>query len=228
MACQAAGIYSHVVSPIRSRASYHHGSLRETLISACLELIRAEGIGAVSLRRVAREAGVSPGAPYHHFADRSALLTAICVEGFRLLESRLTEARAGAASPDAALTALMKAYVRFAHEQPAYFHLMFRPELVRPDEHPDAKSAGKWAFRVLREVVEECQLAGTVPPGPAAPLIGTVWALGHGLASLWVDGPLQDRSKDLGESPEALIDQVATGMRAILAGATRAGVQLGT
>jgi AcrR family transcriptional regulator len=61
------------------RTSYHHGALREGLITACVALIENEGIGAVSLRRVAREAGVSPGAPYHHFADRSALLTAISV-----------------------------------------------------------------------------------------------------------------------------------------------------
>ena len=59
----------------QTRTSYHHGALRDELIRACVALIEAEGIGAVSLRRVAREAGVSPGAPYHHFADRSALLT---------------------------------------------------------------------------------------------------------------------------------------------------------
>src|SRR5829696_3904641 len=74
MTGQGGGTYARGMSADRTRASYHHGSLRETLVRACLDLIRAEGIGAVSLRRVAREAGVSPGAPYHHFADRAALL----------------------------------------------------------------------------------------------------------------------------------------------------------
>ena len=65
--------YARYVPVSGTRASYHHGSLREELITASLKLIEAEGIGAVSLRRVAREAGVSPGAPYHHFADRTQL-----------------------------------------------------------------------------------------------------------------------------------------------------------
>src|SRR6185437_9437420 len=76
-----------------ARETYHHGALREELITASLALIAAEGIGAVSLRRVAREAGVSPGAPYHHFADRSALLAAITVRGSALLEQSLRAAR---------------------------------------------------------------------------------------------------------------------------------------
>ena len=60
-----------------TRTNYHHGALREALLTATLELIEADGIGAVSLRQVARAAGVSPGAPYHHFPDRAALLTAL-------------------------------------------------------------------------------------------------------------------------------------------------------
>src|SRR5215211_5683383 len=85
--------YARHVPASQTRASYHHGSLREELITACVALIEAEGIGAVSLRRVAREAGVSPGAPYHHFADRSALLAAISVRGHQLLEQQLRQAR---------------------------------------------------------------------------------------------------------------------------------------
>src|SRR5689334_23891011 len=118
--------YARDVPATPARGSYHHGALREELITASLKLIEAEGIGAVSLRRVAREAGVSPGAPYHHFADRAALLTAIATDGFLLLEKRVTVAQHGAATSSAALRATLEAYVRFAHEQPAYFHLMFR------------------------------------------------------------------------------------------------------
>lgn len=75
-----------------SRASYHHGALREALLSASLQLVDAEGINAVSLRRVAREPGVSPGAPYHHFPDRASLLAALAVQGYQLLARELTAA----------------------------------------------------------------------------------------------------------------------------------------
>jgi AcrR family transcriptional regulator len=76
-----------------TRTSYHHGALRETLLDATLRLIEAEGIAAVSLRRVAREAGVSPGAPYHHFADRADLLAALSARGYELLAADLAQAR---------------------------------------------------------------------------------------------------------------------------------------
>src|SRR5215468_2482958 len=115
--------------PVQTRASYHHGALRDELIKACVALIEVEGIGAVSLRRVAREAGVSPGAPYHHFPDRAALLAALSDRGFALLAQDLTAARATADKPVAALSAMAHAYVGFARSRPAYFRLMFRPEL---------------------------------------------------------------------------------------------------
>jgi AcrR family transcriptional regulator len=210
-----------------TRASYHHGSLRATLVRACLELIRAEGIGAVSLRRVAREAGVSPGAPYHHFPDRAALLTAIAVDGFQLLEERMTAARDAAPTPAAALVALTETYVGFAHEQPAYFQLMFRPELAHPDDDPAAKDAADCSFQVLCDVVAAGQRDGSIPPGEPGALITALWALGHGLASLWVDGSLDGRAGQLAGSPEGLIGQVAAGVAVVLQGAAQAGVRLG-
>src|SRR3954468_18569644 len=103
--------YARDVPATPARDSYHHGALREELLTACVALIEAEGIGAVSLRRVAREAGVSPGAPYHHFADRAALLAAISVRGYELLEVRLRQARREAPTAAAALRAIVEAYV---------------------------------------------------------------------------------------------------------------------
>jgi AcrR family transcriptional regulator len=214
------------VSPTEQRASYHHGALREELLTASLELIRAEGIGAVSLRRVAREAGVSPAAPYHHFADRAALLAALSVRGFDLLSDRLRQARAGVDGPTGTLAALTEAYVLFASEQPAYFQLMFRPELSHPDKHPDVQAAGDAAFQVLAEVMDDCQRAGVVPAGDPAPLVTMAWALGHGLAALWLDGPLESRCVQMGTSPEALTTRVARMLEAALASAAHAGVQV--
>ncbi|MCW2939973.1 MAG: putative Transcriptional regulatory protein TetR family [Actinomycetia bacterium] len=204
-----------------TRESYHHGSLREELITACVALIEAEGIGAVSLRRVAREAGVSPGAPYHHFADRSALLTAISVRGYERLERRLRQARQLAPTAARALGALVETYVWFARDHPAYVQLMLRPELSQPAKHPEAQTAGEGAIRVLTEAVEDCQREGIVPPGDPSPLVGMVWALAIGIVTLWLDGPLEGRCVSLGTTPAGLTVQITALLESMLTGGSR-------
>ncbi len=191
-----------------TRTSYHHGALRDTLLAACLRLIETEGLGAVSLRRVAREAGVSTGAPYHHFADRSALLAALSSQGFRRLGSDLAEARAGADTPMQALTALARVYVRFSQENPGYFRLMFRPELSQPDKHPDAEAAGDAAFDVLADTIADAVAAGLLPADKADTLAAMWWSLAHGVASLWLDGQLEKRSVQLGTTAPMLVEDI--------------------
>jgi AcrR family transcriptional regulator len=183
-----------------ARTNYHHGALREALLRATLELIETEGIGAVSLRQVARTAGVSPGAPYHHFPDRAALLTALADEGFRLLAGTLTAAHEKAATPTKALEAILNAYVAFARENPAYFRLMFRPELTQPHKSATGAEAGEAAFAVLENTVAQC-----VPPADRDVVAIAMWSLVHGYASLWLDGQLDYRVAD----PAALSHRVA-------------------
>ena len=183
-----------------TRTSYHHGALRDELLSASLRLIAAEGIGAVSLRRVAREAGVSPGAPYHHFADRATLLAALSEQGFLMLAGEFAVARAATTGagggPAEVLGALVRGYVGFAQRQPAYFRLMFRPELFEPDSHPGVKAAEHAAEACLEETVADCVRAGLVPAARAGDLAVAAWSLGHGLASLWLDGQLRHYTDD--------------------------------
>ena len=194
----------------RRRSSYHHGSLREVLLEACVRLIEAEGIGAVSLRRVAREAGVSPGAPYHHFPDRAALLAAISVRGFEQLATDLRAAREKASGAREALLAMVVAYVEFARLHKAYFQLMFRPELSRPEKHPDAREAGDAAFAELTEVVATCGAAD--PDGLAVSL----WAFGHGLASLAIDGQLDHRGELWCTSADELVERAVRFLDSVL------------
>ncbi|MBF6228399.1 TetR/AcrR family transcriptional regulator [Nocardia abscessus] len=191
-----------------TRTSYHHGALRDALLAACLRLIETEGLGAVSLRRVAREAGVSTAAPYHHFPDRSALLATLSTQGFQLLGAQLAATRAEAATPLAALAALANTYVRFSRDQPAYFRLMFRPELSQPDKHPDTMAAGDAAFGVLADTIAECVRAGVLPADKADTMAVMFWGLGHGLASLWLDGQLEKRAVQFGTTAPALVDDV--------------------
>jgi AcrR family transcriptional regulator len=188
-----------------TRTSYHHGALREALLQATLELIDSEGIGAVSLRQVARTAGVSPGAPYHHFPDRAALLTALADEGFRRLATALVEAHDAAPTPSTALAALINAYVAFARDNPAYFRVMFRPELTQPHKSAEGVAAGESAFGVLDRTVDECLSAVEVEGVDRQVLAITLWSLAHGYASLWLDGQLDSHTAD----PTELARQVA-------------------
>jgi AcrR family transcriptional regulator len=205
----------------QARTSYHHGALREELIKACVALIEAEGIGAVSLRRVARTAGVSPGAPYHHFADRSALLAAIAAQGHEILERQLRVAREQSPTAARALGALIEAYVTFARDHPAHIRLMLRGELAQLDRHPETQSAGEGAIQLLTEVVKDCQREGRAPAGDPGPLVAAVWALSVGIVTLWLDGPLQGRCVELGTTPEELTRQIAALLETLL---TRSGV----
>ncbi len=190
-------------------------------MAACLDLIAAEGIGAVSLRRVGRMAGVSPGAPYHHFADRAALLAALSVRGFEMLGGQLEAARDRAGTPIEALGAMVEGYVLFARDQPAHFRLMFRPELSLPEKHPDVQAAADRVFDVLTEVVAECQRTGAAPPGDPAPVLTMSWALAHGMASLWIDGRLEHRSACYDTTPAALTRQVARALEVAVGGTCR-------
>ncbi|HWM01374.1 MAG TPA: TetR/AcrR family transcriptional regulator [Actinophytocola sp.] len=194
----------------RRRSSYHHGALREELLEACVRLVETEGVGAVSLRRVAREAGVSPGAPYHHFPDRAALLAAISVRGFERLAEQLRTARAGATGFRDVLVALVVAYVDFARRHPGYFQLIFRPELSKPDKHPDARVAADAAYGVLTDAIAECEVSD--PDGLAVSL----WAFGHGLASLALDGQLDHRGEELDTSADDLIERSVRFLGAML------------
>ena len=189
------------VNSVRKRETYHHGSLREELVEASVRLIETEGIGAVSLRRVAREAGVSPGAPYHHFADRAALLSAIAARGFDLLTQDLLDAvdtSPGASRTDDVVR-VAAAYVAFARRQPGHFQVMFRPELSQPEKHPAVQEAGDAALKVLTDLVDRLGVADPQAVGI------TLWALGHGLASLTLDGLLALKAQAWDTDPDDLL-----------------------
>jgi AcrR family transcriptional regulator len=171
----------------KRRADYHHGNLRRALIDAAAGAIARHGVDALNLRQLAARAGVTPGAPYHHFASREELLRAIAEEGFERLEADLIAARdAAGAEAQARLEALGRAYVDFAVSRPGHFRVMF---------HGDANSSGPTksglrAFHLLREAVLACQEAGAAPTGDPGALVMTAWSAVHGFATLWVDGAL--------------------------------------
>lgn len=168
------------------------------------------------MREVARLAGVSHQAPYHHFADREAILAAIAEEGFTLLAERLSSARAGAASATDMMARAGEAYVRFAFEHPAHFRVMFRADFVDMDRFPEARACGDRAFDALPEIVRATAAEGlpTTPSEMAHVVLH--WSLCHGLACLVLDGPLAKKLPELAGAREALTHDVMTIMRGLV------------
>lgn len=170
-----------------SRRPYHHGDLRRAILTAALDVIAADGPSSLSLRDLARRAGVSHAAPAHHFKDRTGLLTAIAAEGFGLLATALREA--------ADLKEAGVRYVRFAREHPAHFQVMFAPELLRADDL-ELTTGRALAGDALREAV-----SGVHPEGVDPRLAGVAaWSLAHGFATLLLgrnlEGAVGDRDPE--------------------------------
>src|SRR5689334_22188088 len=112
-------------------------AFRERIVSASTELIEEQGLGALSMREVARRAGVSHQAPYYYFADRESILGAIAEQGFRMLGEHVQRCRIAGAGVQATIVAAGRAYIEFALAHPAHFRVMFRPELVLTERHPN-------------------------------------------------------------------------------------------
>ncbi|MGF1465906.1 MAG: TetR/AcrR family transcriptional regulator [Sandaracinaceae bacterium] len=203
--------------------SYHHGDLRRALIDASLELIQQRGVQGLSLRAAARRAGVSPGAPYHHFENRSALLSAIGTDGFRILGEEMAKAAAESPDPERGqLQACGIAYVRFALKYPAHFKVMFRPELTDHDEHPELKEAGDPVFQLLVQRVMAAQELGEAPTGDPEPYVLLAWSCVQGLSSLLLDGPIGADYDKISIPPERMAEVLTSTLSALLRDAATA------
>jgi AcrR family transcriptional regulator len=200
------------------RTAYHHGDLRSALLQASLALIDESGIGALSLREVARKAGVSHNAPYHHFKDRGSLLAALVEDGFAALAQEMADARAAAPDARVRLEACGLAYIRFALKSPARFKLMFRPELTGTGAEAAVAPSSTAALDTLTTAIIEAQANSMAPAGDPKPLVLTCWAAVHGLASLLLDGPLARAQRAFATSPDKLTAVVPATLTALLTG----------
>jgi AcrR family transcriptional regulator len=162
--------------------------LKTQVLDASVQLIAENGLAALSLREVARRAGVSHQAPYHYFEDRAAIVAALVERGFTRLAERM-EAASRAGTPSQRLEQAGRAYVAFALEEPVYFRLMFRPELIDLKRFSGVERASTRAFTVLQHLVAE-QAGGRIGQVKKASLVSMHWSLVHGLATLLLDGPL--------------------------------------
>jgi AcrR family transcriptional regulator len=187
------------------RRSYHHGNLREALVDAALDLIAEKGPAGFTFAEAARQAGVSPAAPYRHFRDRDALMADVAKRGFERFEKQLATAwDEGRPDLRQAFERVGKAYLAFARDEPAYFSAMFESGLS-VSEHRELQDAGDRAFAVLRGACEALVAAMPAAGRPPAMMMALhVWSLSHGIASLFARGDAARRALPM--TPEDLLE----------------------
>ena len=164
--------------------AYHHGNLRQALIDAAVSLVHEHGPDAVSVRQVARLAGVSSGAPFRHFADKTGLMIAVAEDGLEKLSAEMLQVMSDAPSdPAEQFRSMGMAYILFAVHHPAHFRVMHRPAYSA-----SIRGAMDVARAHMRTLIVAGQEAGTVAEGDPERLLLTAQALVYGTARMFVDG----------------------------------------
>jgi len=179
---------------------YHHGNLREALIGAALALIARKGTAGFTFAEAARFAGVSPAAPYRHFRDRDELMASVAVRGFEQFAVALARAwDEGRPTPFIALDRLGKAYLEFARAQPSFYSAMFEAG-VPVSADPALREASERAFAVLRGAADKVCAAMPAGRPPALMVALHIWAMAHGIASLFGRGDGAQRAMPISAS----------------------------
>ena len=181
-----------------SRPTYHHGDLRAVILTEAARLVAARGPDRVSLRELAREAGVSHAAPAHHFTDRRGLFTALAAEGFGLLAAALAAAR-----PSFLEAAL--AYVRFAIEHPGHYRVMFDKSLLDSSNRELAAAQAAAGDELSRGVASPPDRHANADPAGAEL---AAWSLVHGFSMLWLNDAVNARVK--ATDPMVTVERIAT------------------
>ena len=189
---------------------YHHGDLHDALLKAAERVLEREGLGGLTLRAVAREAGVSPAAPTHHFGDLTGLVSELAAIGFRQFNAAMVVAGSTEGTGLEKAMARAKAYVAYAQAHPGMYGLMFRTErldMTRPSLHEAASASFAGLAGAIGASRQE-QISGEVLSLDQAAAIARAWSLVHGFTTLLLDGRLTDIVKRLpkGNDAETLLD----------------------
>ncbi|MCK1745539.1 TetR/AcrR family transcriptional regulator [Bradyrhizobium sp. 139] len=194
----------------KTEPPYHHGALREALLEAAERVLERDGLAGLTLRAVAREAGVSHAAPTHHFGDLTGLVSELAAIGFRQFNAAMVSACDAAATPLARALARPKAYVAYAQAHPGMYGLMFRTERLdysRPSLHEAAEASFAGLANAIGMMRQEqiSEDALTLNQGAA---IARAWSMVHGFTMLLLDGRLEDILGRLpeGTTPERLFE----------------------
>ena len=194
--------------------SYHHGDLRQALIQAALHALERQGVDEISLRALARSLGVSPRAPYRHFATKQQLLAAVAVEGFRMSAEFTAPRLEEATGPVARLRAAVEAHVVFAAKHPAAFRVMYAPYAAVEESASDLVRVRATGHAEMMRLISAAQEGGWIRAGDPMPIALSIWSAMHGLAVLIIEGQLGrfDRPADAGKLAKLVADQLFEGL----------------
>ena len=181
----------------------HEQGLRDALIRTTVALLREQAPSEISLRSVARALGVSSGAPYHHFEDRSALFAAVALEGWRELLASMTAV--APAPADQMLRALARSYLTFALARPEHYRCMFLSELKDPERFPELHAASTGSLAILSSLVAQSRESAVDDPDVIMRVVGS-WSAVHGFALLYSGRVLEGKIGVLGD--EALLEGI--------------------
>lgn len=193
---------------------YHHGSLREALISEAASMIADKGVDSVTMREIGRRLDVSRAAPYRHFSDKESLLVAVAATGFRELGARLAAVDGPTAGDGVEhIRRMGDAYVHFALTNRAHYRLMYGREALARENEPALREAANALFDQLAAALEACQREGNIKAGDPRAQAYTAWGAVHGLASLLIDGQIL-ADVDVDALIELTLDTLVAGLSA--------------
>ena len=199
------------------RSTYHHGNLRETLISCGKQLLLEQGPLNVSLRSVTRAAGVFPGAPRHEFGDLNGLLAAIAVDGFDELIALREQAVNKAKDAAGRLRAVMTVYADFAIEKPGLFWVMIGPQISDRHEREEINKATERSYAMLERYVFEYLRSLELQGACTDELVQCAWSAVHGVSMLFCGrphGPNPAASLPFNQWRDSVIDFALAGLAA--------------
>lgn len=172
-----------------TKQKYHHGDLRTALLRATIEMINQHGVEYITMRKLSEWVGVSRTAAYRHFSDKSDLLTATAIEGFKQFSNELNQVRMDESIDGVARFKNMgQAYIRFAVENAAYYRLMFSDSAVQKND--ELQQASDNAFYELVAMLEVLQKNKLIICDDLKMQASFIWSLIHGLSSLIIDNKL--------------------------------------
>lgn len=192
----------------KNELSYHHGDLRNALVSTATEIIEQGGLAAVSLRKIGAALGVSQAAMYGHFKNKKAMLEAVAVAGYeQLIELQLNANQQSGSSFMERVQLQGEAYVRFAKNHPHLYQLMFGQLFLDGLDYPGLKACKRRSFNILQEVFREAFANQETTRDPYIAAVGGR-VLVHGLSSMIIDGTLSPGKKLDSEQEDILVSQV--------------------
>ena len=195
----------------KSKSSYRHGNLREAILLTSLQVIEEVGVSGLSIREVAKKAGVTHQAPYRHFSDMEALLAAFAQDGFEKLYTHMSESISKEIKPIEKLLKLGTAYFSWAAEHPDHFRLMFSQNIPEFETSPDLKRAADQILELVLTVVQENQEAKNINNKDTRSIARQLWSAIHGTSLLFIDNQFKPFGNNI-KSGQQLVTDIITNL----------------